>query len=105
MNATFDTRLQLKYDKINTKYNRLWAQVTDIVLFVLTSFVTYSAAYIGYTLLGNPGLITVFLIKLLSILLPLVIVVALAFGSLVTLLISTGKELHILLNKNKIVND
>ena len=36
--------IELKFEKVNSKYNRIWEQVTNISLFVLTAFVAYIIA-------------------------------------------------------------
>lgn len=85
-------RIQLQYDKLNTKYNRLYEQLTSISLFVFASFVAYSIAYVGFT----AGWVLFFhsiFFPILLVLIPL----AITFGILTTLLARTALQLHDLL--------
>lgn len=93
-----DVNKQIKYDKINTKYNRLWEQLTNMSLFILASFVAYSIAYLQ----DNTINVAVFLTKIIIPLLVVLIFLTLTFGILLTLLVQTGKKLHDFLKSNKI---
>lgn len=92
-------RFQLYYDKLNTKYNRLYEQLTSISLFVLASFVAYSIAYAQFTL----GWI-LFVNKLFFPTLLALIPLALAFGILTTLLVRTAVLLHDLLREQRVLS-
>lgn len=54
MKLTAKEKLPIKYDKLNTKYNRLWEQSTNIILFIIASIVAYSIVYIQY-IMENPN--------------------------------------------------
>ena len=101
MNST--NQLSIKYDKINTKYNRLWEQVTNIALFLLAALVAYSIASIQY-INENPLKWTAFMNSLLVPLVLLLVPVILILAILLALLILTGKDLHHFLNKQKILD-
>lgn len=98
---SYSDKITLRYDKLNTKYNRLWEQVTNIGLFILATIIAYSIAFIEY-ITDNPLRWRIFLDNLmvpgLITLLPVIIV----FTILGTLLVITGKEVHTLLKKHKI---
>lgn len=105
MNSTIsDTnlRIQIKYDKLNTKYNRLWEQVTNIGLFVLASVIAYSIAYLQYNVENKTVLLFLkqVIIQLVIIALPIILI----FGSFLALLFTTREELKKVLNDNKIFN-
>ena len=93
-----DANKQIKYDKINTKYNRLWEQLTNMSLFIVASFIAYSIAYLQ----DNTVSITVFLTKIIIPLLIVLSILSLTFGILLTLLVQTGKKLHDFLKSNAI---
>ena len=101
MSLPVNERLQIKYDKLNTKYNRLWEQTTNISLFILASVVAYSIAYTQY-IMQNPLKWGLFLgrliIPMLSILTPVVVVLTI----LLTLLFVTGREVHRLVDNYKV---
>ena len=93
-------RCQIKYDKLNSKYNRLWEQCTNIILFIFASIVAYSIAYLEYS--ENKG----FVIFLAKIIIPVVIIsipILLVLGGLLALLFNTGQQVRNLLKENKII--
>lgn len=101
MSGKSELILQIKYDKLNSKYNRLYDQLTNIGLFVLASIVAYSIAYMEYCKDNNPE-ITIFLTKLIIPIALLILIIAPIIGALITSIVSTGLRLHILLKDEKI---
>lgn len=101
MSLSADTKKQIKYDKLNTKYNRLYNQLTSICLFVLATIVAYSISYIEYSKSNNPH-ITIFLTKIIIPLLILIISISIVYGVMTTLIITTGIKLHKFLKKEGI---
>ncbi|MEK6936395.1 MAG: hypothetical protein AABW67_06425, partial [Nanoarchaeota archaeon] len=47
-NTPISFKFQIKYDKLNTKYNRLWEQCTNTSFFILASIIAYSIAYLQF---------------------------------------------------------
>ena len=101
MSWTIKEKVPILYDKLNSKYNRIWEQLTNIGLFILASFIAVYITYIQYVTDKSLD-ITIFLTKVLLILIPLLLIVAVCSAILLTLLISTGFRLYHLLKKYKI---
>jgi hypothetical protein len=69
MSLTIEDKVPIRFERLNSKYNRLWDQLTNICIFVFGSLVAYSIAYIDYCL-GNSPEIALFLSR---IIIPLII--------------------------------
>lgn len=97
------SKLQIRYDKLNTKYNRIWEQLTNIGLFVLASFIALAIAYVQYNLDYRLSF-NAFLIKIIWLIIGIAVLISIISGCLFTLLVLTGRDLHSLLRKNKIID-
>ena len=99
----YSTKQWIKYDKLNTKYNRLWSQVTNLFVYIFASLVAYSIAYLQF-LLGNKIELTIIISKLIMPIAFTIFPVAVLFAILSTFLYIAGKEVHIVLSKHRIFN-
>ena len=97
-----DFKIQITYDKINTKYNRLYEQTTNIILFILASAVAYSILYIGYALDRTTDL-TIVINKLITPIIFTIIAPLIIVTILITLLILTGINLHKFLKEENLI--
>lgn len=101
MKSNFEClKCQLKYDKLNTKYNRIWEQCTSIILFIFGSIVAYSIAYLEYS--ENRGFI-IFLSKIIIPVTLILIPILLMLGALLALLFITGQQVRNNLKENKVI--
>lgn len=101
MRLTINDKFWVRHDKVNSKYNRLWEQTSNIFLFILASLVAYSIAYIQFVM-ENPLRWGIFLGKLIFPLLFILVPVSIILTILITLLIITGKEVHSIVESNRI---
>lgn len=100
-NTPISFKFQIKYDKFNTKYNRLWEQCTNTALFILASIIAYSIAYLQFKT-ENQTII----IFLSNIILPVTLIaipILLIFSGLLALLFTTGNEVRNMLKDNEII--
>lgn len=99
MNEQEIFRIGIKFDRLNSKYNRLWEQLTNLFIFVFASFVAYSVLYLGnFTYTPFSIFLTKCLIHLVILVFPIVIL----FSIISTTLYFTKKEINIILRKYKI---
>lgn len=92
-------KLQLNFEKSNSKYNRLWEQLTNIVLFILASAIAYLITYLQINTNTYPTLeANIRASNLLNIatkiLLAAAIIIAVGVGFLLAHLISAGLNVH-----------
>jgi len=94
-----EQKQQIIYDRVNTRYNRLWEQVTNTGLFVLTVIAGYLIALKSV----EKNLETILTLDQVNyILLFLAIIVGIISAVLMAYLIFTRKELNKFFNKNHI---
>jgi len=94
-----EQRLQIKYDRTNTRYNRLWEQITNIGIFVLATIIGYIIA-LGSVERGIQTILT--LERVNYMLFSVAVLMAFISGILSTYLIMTRKELSKLFREYKI---
>lgn len=99
----YSSKQFMKYDKLNTKYNRLWEQVTNLFVYIFGALVAYSIAYLEF-LLNNPKEWTLIINNLVLPIAITLIPIAIITTILCTLLCITGKEVHDILKQHKIFN-
>ena len=95
-------KLPIRYDKINTKYNRLWEQLTNMVLFIFAALIVDTVLYVEYSLNNLPA--SIFLSKATLPTMLLLLPVILLTTSIFTLLVTTRSELNKFLKDYKIFN-
>ena len=86
-----DEKINLTFERYNSKYNRIWEQLTNIILFTFASIVAYLIAFLGYK--NEPEYITIFT-SVTYILLVMFIFIAFGMGILITHLVNCGKKVH-----------
>jgi len=96
-----ELKIQLKYDKINTKYNRLWEQFTNFTLFFFASLMAYAIPYIEYKMenLSASIFISNSILIIVVLLLPIMMMASMLFA----FLISVRSELNSLLREHNIL--
>ena len=86
-----DERIKLTFDRLNSKYNRIWEQLTNITLFTLASIVAYLISFLGYK--NEPYYIIIFT-RVTYILLTMFAFITFGAGMLITHLVNCGKKVH-----------
>ena len=94
-----ENKIHFKYDRINSRYNRLWEQITSFGIFILATISAYLIA-LGTIEKDVPTILS--LTQINYILLFLGIILALAYGILCTYLVMTRKELTKLFNEHEL---
>ena len=99
MALTINEKVNIIYDKLNTKYNRFCEQLTNLFLFIVASFVAYSILYLD-SFHGLP--IRIFLNKIIVCIL-IFLIPFIIFGTLLVIfLVQTGLKLNRLLKNYNI---
>lgn len=95
-------KLKLTYDRFNSKYNRLWGQLTTAIFFIFASVSAYSLLYVQYSIDQNMK-ISAFLNKSIIPIVFVLIPVVLGLTILGTLLVVQGMKVHGLLKDYDII--
>ena len=90
---------EIKFERFNSKYNRIWEQLTNIGLFVLATISVYIITLGTIEQKVDTALI---ITQVNYILLGIAVIVGLAGGVLITHLQFAGKEIRDILKINEI---
>lgn len=94
-----EQKVEIKFEKFNSKYNRIWEQLTNISIFVLTTISGYIIALSAISKSVN-NLIKFEIVN--YILLGMGILIGIGYGILVTHLLDCRKQIKKIFDDNNI---
>ena len=92
-------KIELKFEKFNSKYNRIWEQLTNISIFILTTVSAYIIA-LGAIQKNINNILRLETVN--YILLTIAIIIGIGYGILTTHLFDCRKQIKIIFEKNNI---
>ncbi len=94
-----EQQIDIKFEKYNSKYNRIWEQLTNIAIFVLTTISGYLIAISAI----RKDINTILTLEQVNyILLSIGILLGISCGILISHLVSARKEIIKIVQENKI---
>ena len=94
-----EQKIEIKFEKFNSKYNRIWEQLTNISIFILTTVSGYIIA-LGAIQKNVNNILRLDVVN--YILLVIAILLGIGYGILVTHLLECRKQIKIIFEKYQI---
>ena len=91
-----EQKIDIKFEKFNSKYNRIWDQLTNISIFVLTTISGYLIA-LGAIQRNVNNILRLDVVN--YILLTIAILIGIGYGILTTHLLECRKQIKIIFEK------